>query len=41
VIHALVKQKLAVIIPPFKPDFLAKALAGLIRQTDPRLNLYG
>jgi hypothetical protein len=33
-------QKLAVVIPAFKPNFLAKALACLVRQTDQRFNLY-
>ena len=32
--------KLAVIIPAYKGDFLAKALACLVRQTDQRFNLY-
>lgn len=37
---ALVNQKLAIVIPAFKGEFLAKALACLIRQTDQRFNLY-
>jgi len=37
---AAVKQTLAIIIPAYKADFLAKALASLVRQTDQRFNLY-
>ena len=33
-------HKLAVIIPAFKADFLAKALTCVLRQTDQRFNLY-
>ncbi len=33
-------QKLAIIVPAFKADFLAKALACLVQQTDQRFNLY-
>jgi hypothetical protein len=33
-------HQLAVIIPAFKADFLAKALTCLLRQTDQRFNLY-
>ncbi len=31
---------LAIIIPAYKPDFLAKALSGLICQSDQRFNIY-
>jgi ribosomal protein L36 len=31
---------LAIVIPAYKGDFLAKALAGLARQTDQRFNIY-
>jgi hypothetical protein len=34
------KLQLAIIIPAFKGDFLAKALACLVRQTDQRFNIY-
>jgi glycosyltransferase involved in cell wall biosynthesis len=37
---AAANQKLAIIIPAYKSDFLAKALAGVARQTDQRFNLY-
>jgi len=33
-------HKLAVVIPAFKPDFLAQTLACLAKQTDQRFNLY-
>jgi glycosyltransferase involved in cell wall biosynthesis len=33
-------QKLAVIIPAFKSDFLARTLESLVRQTDQRFNIY-
>lgn len=33
-------HKLAVVIPVYKPDFLAKVLACVTRQTDQRFNLY-
>jgi glycosyltransferase involved in cell wall biosynthesis len=33
-------KQLAIIIPVFKPDFLAKALSCLSQQTDPRFNIY-
>jgi glycosyltransferase involved in cell wall biosynthesis len=33
-------RKLAVVIAAYKPDFLAKALACLVRQTDQQFNLY-
>jgi glycosyltransferase involved in cell wall biosynthesis len=36
----LVNQKLAIVIPAFKGDFLAKALACLVRQTDQRFTIY-
>ena len=36
----LVNQKLAVVIPAFKTDFLAKTLESLVRQTDQRFNIY-
>jgi len=34
------KQKLAVIIPAFKPDFLARTLESLLQQTDQRFSIY-
>lgn len=34
------KNKLAIVIPAFKGDFLAKALACLVRQTDQRFSVY-
>jgi glycosyltransferase involved in cell wall biosynthesis len=34
------KYNLAVIIPAFKPDFLAKTLESLIRQTDQQFSIY-
>lgn len=33
-------QTLAIVIPAYKGDFLAKALACLVRQTDQRFNIY-
>jgi glycosyltransferase involved in cell wall biosynthesis len=36
----MLKQKLAVIIPAFKSDFLARTLKSLIQQTDQRFNIY-
>ena len=33
-------QALAIIVPAYKGDFLAKALATLTQQTDQRFNLY-
>jgi hypothetical protein len=36
----LSQPKLAVVIPAYKADFLAKALACLVRQTDQRFNIY-
>jgi glycosyltransferase involved in cell wall biosynthesis len=38
--EAGVNPKLAIIIPAYKSDFLAKALACLVRQTDQRFNIY-
>jgi glycosyltransferase involved in cell wall biosynthesis len=37
---AAAHQKLAIIIPAYKGDFLAQALACVVRQTDQRFNLY-
>jgi glycosyltransferase involved in cell wall biosynthesis len=37
---AVTSHKLAIIIPAFKGDFLARALAILVRQTDQRFNIY-
>jgi glycosyltransferase involved in cell wall biosynthesis len=39
-VDTLVEQKLAVVIPAFKPDFLARTLESLVRQTDQRFNIY-
>jgi glycosyltransferase involved in cell wall biosynthesis len=39
-IDSLTKQKLAVIIPAFKADFLPRTLDSLLRQTDQRFNIY-
>src|ERR1035438_3966662 len=33
-------HKLAIVIPAFKGEYLAKALACLVRQTDQRFNIY-
>ena len=37
---ALSQHQLAIVIPAFKPDFLARALECLVRQTDQRFNIY-
>lgn len=39
-VEAVSTHKLAVIIPAFKKDYLARSLACLLRQTDQRFNLY-
>jgi hypothetical protein len=39
-IDMLLDHKLAVIIPAFKGDFLARTLESLVRQTDQRFNIY-
>src|SRR6266478_4121037 len=36
----LLNHELAVIIPAFKGDFLARSLDSLLRQTDQRFNIY-
>jgi glycosyltransferase involved in cell wall biosynthesis len=36
----LASQELAVVIPAFKSDFLARTLEALVQQTDQRFNLY-